>query len=104
MSNTPARPCTTTALLWQNSLSWISTPSATCLSTVGPFRLWFATARRDGSTWWWYCKHYGEANEPRSECPINAAIEVFGDRWSLLVLRDIVFGDRRYFRELQANS
>src|SRR5215469_15567934 len=33
MSNTPARPCTTTALLWQNSLSWISTPSTTCLST-----------------------------------------------------------------------
>ena len=45
-----------------------------------------------------------EANQPRSECPINAAIEVFGDRWSLIVLRDIVFGDRRYFRELQANS
>jgi hypothetical protein len=35
----------------------------------------------------------GEAHEPRSGCPINAAIEVFGDRWSLLVLRDIVFGD-----------
>jgi hypothetical protein len=34
----------------------------------------------------------------------NAAIEVFGDRWSLLVLRDIVFADRRYFRELQAGS
>ncbi len=46
----------------------------------------------------------GEAYEPRSECPINAAIEVFGDRWSLLVLRDIVFGDRRYFREMQAGS
>lgn len=46
----------------------------------------------------------GDANEPRSECPINAAIEVFGDRWSLLVLRDIVFGDCRHFRELQANS
>ncbi|MFI5959493.1 winged helix-turn-helix transcriptional regulator [Cryptosporangium sp. NPDC051539] len=46
----------------------------------------------------------GEAHEPRSGCPINAAIEVFGDRWSLLVLRDIVFADRRYFRELQANS
>jgi DNA-binding HxlR family transcriptional regulator len=29
---------------------------------------------------------------------------VFGDRWTLLVLRDIVFGDRRYFRELQAGS
>jgi hypothetical protein len=31
--NTPPRPCTTTALLWQNSLSWISTPASTCLST-----------------------------------------------------------------------
>ena len=45
-----------------------------------------------------------EAYEPRSGCPINATIEVFGDRWSLLVVRDIVFGDRRYFRELQAGS
>src|SRR6266571_1244599 len=45
-----------------------------------------------------------EANQPRSECPINPAIEEFGARWSLIVLRDIVFGDRRYFRELQANS
>jgi DNA-binding HxlR family transcriptional regulator len=46
----------------------------------------------------------GEANKPRSDCPINAAVEVLGDRWSLLVLRDIVFGDHRYFRELQAHS
>src|SRR5260370_31409848 len=45
-----------------------------------------------------------EANRPRSECPINAAIEAFGDRGSLMVLGDMVFGDRRYFRELQANS
>ena len=37
----------------------------------------------------------GEAHKPRSGCPINATIEVFGDRWSLLVLRDIVFGDLR---------
>ncbi len=45
-----------------------------------------------------------QSHEPRSGCPINATVEVFGDRWSLLVLRDIVFGDRRYFRELQAGS
>jgi DNA-binding HxlR family transcriptional regulator len=45
-----------------------------------------------------------DANEPRSECPINTAVEAFGDRWSLIVLRDIVFLDRRYFRELQAGS
>lgn len=42
--------------------------------------------------------------EPRSGCPINAAIEVLGDRWSFIVLRDIIFGDRRRFRELLANS
>jgi DNA-binding HxlR family transcriptional regulator len=41
---------------------------------------------------------------PRSGCAINAAVEAFGDRWSLLVLRDILFGNRRHFRELQAGS
>jgi DNA-binding HxlR family transcriptional regulator len=46
----------------------------------------------------------GAASEPRSGCPINATLEVFGDRWTLLVLRDIIFGGRRYFRELQAGS
>lgn len=40
----------------------------------------------------------------RSGCPINAAVEVLGDRWSLIVLRDIIFGDRRYFRTLQRES
>jgi hypothetical protein len=38
------------------------------------------------------------ASEPRSGCPINAAVEVIGDRWSLLVLRDVMFGSRRHFR------
>ncbi len=36
----------------------------------------------------------------RSGCPINAAVEVLGDPWATLVLRDIMFGDRRHFREL----
>jgi DNA-binding HxlR family transcriptional regulator len=40
----------------------------------------------------------------RSGCPINLTLEVLGDRWSLIVLRDIIFGDRRRFRELQAKS
>lgn len=39
-------------------------------------------------------------NEPRSGCAINAAVEVLGDGWTLIVLRDVVFGDRRHFREL----
>ncbi|WP_350348318.1 helix-turn-helix domain-containing protein [Agromyces sp. G08B096] len=41
---------------------------------------------------------------PRSGCAINAAVEVLGDPWSMLVLRDIMFGDRRHFRELLAGS
>jgi DNA-binding HxlR family transcriptional regulator len=40
----------------------------------------------------------------RSGCPINMAVEAFGDRWSLLVLRDVMFGSRRHFRELLAGS
>lgn len=43
-------------------------------------------------------------NQPRSGCPINAAVEVLGDPWAMLVLRDIMFGNIRYFRELIANS
>nr|WP_062339266.1 helix-turn-helix domain-containing protein [Herbidospora sakaeratensis] len=42
--------------------------------------------------------------DPRSGCPINAAVEVLGDRWSLLVLRDVMFGDLRHFRALLTGS
>jgi DNA-binding HxlR family transcriptional regulator len=37
---------------------------------------------------------------PRSYCPINLGLEVFGDAWTLLVLRDLMFGGKRHFREL----
>lgn len=40
------------------------------------------------------------ADTPRSGCPINLSLEVIGDKWSLLVIRDITFGNRRHFREL----
>ncbi|MGH3373467.1 MAG: winged helix-turn-helix transcriptional regulator [Actinoallomurus sp.] len=36
----------------------------------------------------------------RSGCPINLSLEIFGDRWTLLVLRDVAFGGARHFREL----
>lgn len=42
--------------------------------------------------------------EHRSGCPINLSLEVIGDTWSLLVIRDIMFGGRRYFRELLTSS
>jgi DNA-binding HxlR family transcriptional regulator len=40
----------------------------------------------------------------RSGCPINLAVEMFGDRWSLIILRDMMFGDRRHYREFLTNS
>ncbi|MEX2693751.1 winged helix-turn-helix transcriptional regulator [Rhizobium mongolense] len=40
----------------------------------------------------------------RSGCPINLTMEVIGDRWSLVVIRDMMFGNRRHFRELLENS
>jgi DNA-binding HxlR family transcriptional regulator len=46
----------------------------------------------------------GVQKQPRSGCPINAGLEALGDPWALLVLRDIMFGDRRYFRELLSRS
>jgi DNA-binding HxlR family transcriptional regulator len=53
------------------------------------------------------CNHYREVqmrSAPRSGCPINAAVEVLGDPWATLVLRDVMFGNRRHFRELLAGS
>jgi DNA-binding HxlR family transcriptional regulator len=43
-------------------------------------------------------------DHPRSGCPINAGLEALGDPWALLVLRDIIFGNRRHFRELLRQS
>ncbi|MCC0066736.1 MAG: helix-turn-helix transcriptional regulator [Rhodovulum sp.] len=40
----------------------------------------------------------------RSGCPINLTLETLGDRWSLIVIRDIMFGNRRHYRDLLNNS
>ena len=40
----------------------------------------------------------------RSGCPINLTLELLGDRWSLIVIRDVIFGNRRSYRALLTNS
>jgi DNA-binding HxlR family transcriptional regulator len=35
-------------------------------------------------------------SEPRSSCPIAGALDVIGDRWTLLVVRDLFAGKQRY--------
>src|SRR5690348_2586251 len=42
--------------------------------------------------------------EQRSGCPINLTLEVLVDKWSLLIIRDMIFGNRRHFRELLTKS
>jgi len=36
---------------------------------------------------------------PKSYCPINLSLEVFGDKWTLIILRDIMMSNKRHFRE-----
>lgn len=35
----------------------------------------------------------------RSHCAVNFGVEVFGDRWSLLIIRDIVFAGKKTYGE-----
>ena len=35
----------------------------------------------------------------RSPCPISYSLELFGDKWTLLVIRDMVFQRKQYFRD-----
>lgn len=37
--------------------------------------------------------------DTRSTCPISTALELVGDRWTLLVIRDLMFAGKRHFRE-----
>jgi len=36
------------------------------------------------------------AAERRSPCPVACALDVFGDRWTLLVIRDLILGKARF--------
>ena len=36
----------------------------------------------------------------RSNCPIACALDLIGDKWTLIVLRDLIMARKRYFQEL----
>ncbi len=40
----------------------------------------------------------------RSHCPIAYALDLFGDKWSLLVLRDLLFLGKRRYNEFLASE
>lgn len=39
------------------------------------------------------------APDRRSACPLNASVEMLGDRWSLLIIRDMMVRGYRTFKE-----
>jgi DNA-binding HxlR family transcriptional regulator len=43
-------------------------------------------------------------SQPRSGCPINFGLEIFGDKWSLLILRDMLMLGKRTFKEFQSSE
>lgn len=40
----------------------------------------------------------------RSGCPVSLSLEIFGDRWSLLIIRDLMIRGYRTFKEFQLSG
>jgi len=45
-----------------------------------------------------------KTEEKRSTCPINYSVEIFGDKWMLLLLRDLMFNGKNSFLEFRASA
>jgi len=43
-------------------------------------------------------------SKPRSGCPVSISLERFGDRWSLLIIRDLMVRAYRTFKEFQGSG
>ena len=43
-------------------------------------------------------------SKPRSTCPINFGLEIFGDKWTLLILRDMLMVGKKTFTEFQQSN
>jgi DNA-binding HxlR family transcriptional regulator len=43
-------------------------------------------------------------NKHRSGCPVSVSLEVLGDRWSLLIVRDLMVRGFRTFKEFQGSG
>ena len=43
-------------------------------------------------------------SKSRSGCPVSISLEVFGDRWSLLIIRDVMVRGYRTFKQFQESG
>ena len=44
-------------------------------------------------------KNEAAPSEKRSDCAVSFALDVFGDKWSLLIIRDLLFSEKRSYCE-----
>ena len=44
-------------------------------------------------------KHEEACTQKRSDCAVSFALDVFGDKWSLLIIRDLLFSEKRSYGE-----
>jgi DNA-binding HxlR family transcriptional regulator len=75
-------------------LGFICLSAITCILQVN-FDTLAGVAGKTSSTGW------GGA---RSGCPVNVSLERFGDRWSLLVIRDMMVRGHKTFKEFQESG
>lgn len=38
--------------------------------------------------------YFMETSKKRSECPVSCSLDIFGDKWSLLIIRDLMFSNK----------
>ena len=36
----------------------------------------------------------------RSSCPVSSALDIIGDKWSLVIIRDLLYFNKKTFKEL----
>jgi DNA-binding HxlR family transcriptional regulator len=46
----------------------------------------------------------GRQKKPRSGCPVSISLEIIGDRWSLLIIRDLMVRAYRTFKEFHTSG
>src|SRR5690349_20671179 len=51
-----------------------------------------------------YIYNWYNLSQMRSDCPLNFGLEIFGDKWSLLIIRDLMFFGKRYYNEFLASE
>lgn len=40
----------------------------------------------------------------RSECPVACTLDIIGDRWTLLIIRDLILGKKRFGEFLESSE